>query len=86
VERPRAGTMVILDRERLAHVSRHRVREVFRLVWQREGWSLDGMGFEVWERLADLVLADRTAVDVPCFIHARRHDRVIQIAPLSPES
>ena len=56
-------------------------RAALRLLWQREGWSLDGMGFEAWECLADLALADRTAVDVPGCIHARRHDRVIQIAP-----
>jgi tRNA(Ile)-lysidine synthase len=78
-ERPRAGAMLVLDGETLARVPRHRLRELFRLLWQREAWPLDGMSFEGWERLADLVLGDRPAVDLPGFIHARRRGRVIQI-------
>ncbi len=80
VERPRAGTMVVLDQERLAQESRHRVRDLFRLVWQREGWPMDAMGFEAWERLADLALLETTAVDLPGFVQARRRGRVIQMA------
>ncbi len=86
VERPRAGPMVVLDRERLAQASRNQVREVFRLLWQREGFSMDAMGFETWERLADLVLVDGPPVNLPGLLHARRHGRVIQIAPRSSGS
>jgi tRNA(Ile)-lysidine synthase len=82
VERPRAGTMVVLDRDQLAQAPRHRVREMFHLLWQREDWPLDAMSFEAWERLADLALTDRSAVDLPGCLHARQHGRVIQIQPL----
>src|SRR5262249_34434620 len=37
-ERPRAGSLLILDRARLLVASRYRVRLLFRRVWEREGW------------------------------------------------
>jgi tRNA(Ile)-lysidine synthase len=79
VELPRAGNVLVLDRTRFGDQSRQRVREVFRLLWLREGWPMDAMNFDAWERLADLALGDRSAVDLPGFIHARRRERVIQL-------
>lgn len=84
-ERPRAGAMVVLDRDRLAQAPRPRVREMFHLLWQREGWSLDGMSFEAWQRLADLVGGNRRAIDLPGPVHARQSGRVIQIVPARAE-
>jgi tRNA(Ile)-lysidine synthase len=81
VEDPRAGTILVLNRGRLGEQSRQRVREVFRLLWLREGWTMDVMNFDAWERLTDLVLLDRSAVDLPGSIHARRRERVILIGP-----
>ncbi len=78
-ERPRADAMVVLDRELLAQAPRHRVREMFHLLWQREGWPLDAMSFEVWQRLADLVQGDRPPIDLPGLVHARQSGRVLQI-------
>jgi tRNA(Ile)-lysidine synthase len=78
-ERPRAGAIVVLDQGRLAAAPRQQVREVFRLVWAREGWPLDPMTFAAWERLADLVFGGATAVDLPGRIHARRKERVVQL-------
>jgi tRNA(Ile)-lysidine synthase len=78
-ELPRAGTLLIFDRTRLVTAPRHRVREMFRSVWLREGWTLGGMDFASWERLADVVFADVPAVDLPGGIHARRRARVVQL-------
>ncbi len=80
-EKPRAGELVILDRDSLSAARRPSVREVFRFLWQREQWSEEGMGFATWERLADLALGDRTALDATGLIHARHNGRVIQIGP-----
>jgi hypothetical protein len=54
---------------------------VFRLLWAREDWPLDAMNFASWERLADLVLANAPAVDLPGRIHARRQGTVVQLRP-----
>ncbi|HWG43608.1 MAG TPA: tRNA lysidine(34) synthetase TilS [Gemmataceae bacterium] len=78
-ELPRAGVLLIFDRARLLTAPRHRVREMFRAVWAREGWPLSGMDHAAWERLADVVFAGSPAVDLPGCLHARRVDRVVQV-------
>ena len=78
-ELPRAGTLLIFDRVRLLTAPRHRVREMFRAVWLREGWMLSGMDRAAWERLADVVFAEVTAVDLPGRVHARRRGEVVQL-------
>jgi tRNA(Ile)-lysidine synthase len=78
-ELPRAGSLVVLDRVRLAAASRRLVRAAFRRVWRREGWPLARMGQAAWERLADLVFGDVPAVDLPGGVHARRRERVVQV-------
>jgi tRNA(Ile)-lysidine synthase len=81
-ERPRAGSLVVLDRQRLAAAPRHLVREVFRLVWDREGWPLGRMSFAAWERLAGLAFAELggvMALDLPGGIQARCRERVVQV-------
>jgi tRNA(Ile)-lysidine synthase len=83
VELPRAGTMLVVDRVQLAKASRHRVRQVFRLIWQRENWSLDAMSHAAWERLATLVLEESGAVDFPSKIRARALPHVVQLQPVS---
>jgi tRNA(Ile)-lysidine synthase len=82
-ERPRAGALLIFDQTRLAALPRHFIREVFRLVWLREGWPQGGMGFREWDRLAALVLDGDAAADLPGGIRARRRERVVQIGPAS---
>jgi tRNA(Ile)-lysidine synthase len=79
-ERPRAGTILVFDRQRLAAAPRHLVRAAFRLLWRREGWPLSDMGYETWERLAELVFAEGVALDLPGQVHARRRDRVLQLS------
>lgn len=78
-ERPRAGSVLVLDRACLAVAPRHLVREVFRLAWTREGWPLARMGFDDWDRLAGLVYGDCPAIDLPGGVQARCRSRVIQI-------
>jgi hypothetical protein len=84
VELPRAGTMIVLDRLKLATVSRPRVRQLFRLLWQRENWPRDDMPQAAWERLADVVYADAAAVDLPGRIQARARARVVQVTRHEP--
>lgn len=79
-ERPRAGALIILDIAILKKASRPGLRALFRLVWQREGWPVDAMGFEAWQRLADVALGSCPAVDLPGPIHARHRRGVIQIS------
>lgn len=78
-ELPRAGALLIFDLRRLQTAPRHRVREVFHLVWIRENWPLDGMDRASWERLAHIVFEEMPAVDLPGGVCARRRERVVQI-------
>src|SRR5262249_29677299 len=50
-ERPRAGPILVFDRDRLLNAPRRLVRVLFRLVWAREGWPVGRMDFAAWERL-----------------------------------
>ena len=53
-ELPRAASMLVFDAQRLACAPRHRLREMLRLVWTREGWPQGRLGFEDWDRMARL--------------------------------
>lgn len=85
-ERPRAGSMVVLDADVLRRASRRLARAALRLVWRREGWSLARMGFAEFERLADLIHADAGAYDLPGGVHARLRGSVLQLSPSSRAS
>jgi tRNA(Ile)-lysidine synthase len=78
-ELPRAGRLVILDRARLAAAPRRTARTMFRLLWAREGWPMDPMGYESWERLAELAAAGSGAIDLPGLIHVCSRERVVQL-------
>ncbi len=82
-ELPRAGRLLILDSAAVIGVARHRLREMFRLLWRREGWPEQRMGFREWERLACMARDEAAAVDLPGRIRARRHGKVIQLGPLA---
>ncbi len=79
VELPRAGGLLVFDRGRLAAAPRPRVREVFRVVWEREGWPRGRVDFAAWDRLAALVFDGGAAVDLPDGVRARRRGRVVQV-------
>ena len=55
-------------------------QELFRLVWQREGWPIGAMTFDDWQRLVDLVHAEAGQHDFPGPIRARRVKGVLQIS------
>jgi tRNA(Ile)-lysidine synthase len=78
-ERPRAGPLLVFDRNVLAAAPRRLVREMFRLAWAREGWATGGMNFAAWERIADVVLGKALGVDLPGGLHVRCRDRVVQL-------
>jgi tRNA(Ile)-lysidine synthase len=78
-ELPRAGALVVLDGERLATASRPRLREALRLLWEREGWPVGGMGFDAWQRVAAVALGELAAIDLTDGVRARRCGRVVQI-------
>jgi tRNA(Ile)-lysidine synthase len=83
VERPRAGSLVILDHARLATAPRHCIREVFHCLWAREGWPMSRMGFREWDSLAGIVLGESVALDLPEGLFARRVGHVVQIGRAS---
>jgi tRNA(Ile)-lysidine synthase len=78
-ERPRAGETIVLDCTPLLNASRRLVREVFRLIWRREGWPTGAMDYNAWGRLAALVFSETTAIDLPGNVRALRRERVVQI-------
>jgi tRNA(Ile)-lysidine synthase len=78
-ELPRAGATLVFRTDVLSAVSPHRIREMFRLVWQRERWPESAMGFDEWQRLVAVVNGDATASDLPGGVHVRRAERVIQL-------
>jgi tRNA(Ile)-lysidine synthase len=81
-ELPRAGTVLVFDRDRLRAASRHCLREALRLAWEREGWPLGAMGFAEWERLAAVALGEKPADELPGRIRVRCRSRVVQIGPV----
>jgi tRNA(Ile)-lysidine synthase len=78
-ELPRAGARLVFRADRLAAAPRHQVREMFRLVWVREGWPTGRLGFDGWDRLAALAFGEAVAVDLPGGVRAQRHGRVVQV-------
>ncbi len=84
-ERPRAGDAVVLDAAVLQGAPRRLVREVFRLIWRREGWPMGAMGYAAWDQLAALVFGEQKAADLPGSVRAVRRERVVQLQkPLAP--
>jgi tRNA(Ile)-lysidine synthase len=83
VEHPRAGRLVVLDRNLLGAAAPHLVREVFRIIWTREQWPVGRMDFDAWDRLAGLVARRSPALDLPGGVHAQVKGRVVQIGRLS---
>jgi tRNA(Ile)-lysidine synthase len=80
-ELPRAGGLLIFDRQRLADAPRVLVCEMFRLVWARESWPTGRMSFAAWERIADAALGKAAGVDLPGGMQIRCKERVVQLGP-----
>lgn len=82
-ERPRAGATLVFDQQELAASSALLMREMFRLVWRREGWPLAEMGWLDWKRVAAVARGDAGGGDFPGHIRARRKGRVVQVTRLN---
>ena len=82
-EMPRAGTLLIFHRPHLLTAPRHRVRELFRLVWLREHWPLSGMDYSAWDRVVGVVFGEQSAVDLSGRLRVRRLERIVQVGPWS---
>jgi tRNA(Ile)-lysidine synthase len=80
-ELPKAGALLVLDKNKLAKAPRHLVREVFCLVWSREGWPTNAMNFDAWDRLAELVFDEASDIDLPGGIRGQRRNQVVQLGP-----
>jgi tRNA(Ile)-lysidine synthase len=78
-ELPRAGDLLVFDLERLERMPPHLVREVFRLVWQREGWPMSDMNRRAWHVVVELARGRRTGHDFPGRIRARRRPPILQV-------
>jgi tRNA(Ile)-lysidine synthase len=78
-ELPRAGAMLVLDRERLTAAPRRLVRAALRLLWEREGWPCGAMTFDHWERVASVAWGEAAAVELPGGVQARQRERILQI-------
>jgi tRNA(Ile)-lysidine synthase len=78
-ELPRAGAVLVFDPARLGAASRPRVREMFRLVWEREGWPVGSMGFDAWEQVTAVARGEATAADLPGGVRVVRRGRVVTV-------
>jgi tRNA(Ile)-lysidine synthase len=74
-ERPRAGAVLVFDRATLETAPPHRVRDLFRMVFERECWPRDQMTAAHWHRLAAL-----TVGDYPDGVSLRATVKVVQLA------
>jgi tRNA(Ile)-lysidine synthase len=68
----------VLDARQLASAAPLMQREALRLLWERESWPLQEMGFEAWQRAAAVVNATETAMDFPGGVRLRCLKNVVQ--------
>ena len=59
-----------LDVSPLRDKPRHLVRHIFRAIWRKLNWPMKSMGFDEWNRLADLLISKKT-ITLPDRIEAR---------------
>jgi hypothetical protein len=79
VELPRAGDRVILQAAPLQAESRWLVTELFRHLWEREGWPRGAMTASHWQRVVDIVLGGLNSADFPDGIQVKRVNQVVQL-------
>jgi tRNA(Ile)-lysidine synthase len=81
VELDHAGRILILNREKLSNAIPHAIRELFHLIWRREGWPIGDMTREHWQRAADVALGRAPAWDLPGGIRIVGTPRVVRLGP-----
>lgn len=82
-ERPRAGQMVILDRQLLSAQSKARVAEMLLFLFDREGWPQGRMSTRHWQLAAAVCRGQAAALHLPGCLMVRSAGSVVQIGPRS---
>lgn len=77
----KAGPWTIFDAGKLSVLSSDRIRQLWRVVWQREEWPTAEMSRRHWQRLAEVSRGSAVAVDCPGGIRVRRQDRIVRAGP-----
>ena len=75
----RSPTVVRLKHGQLADWPVHTVRECFRILWKRQNWPRQAMGFNEWQRLADLTCNGSSAT-LPGGIDCRIRNELLVIS------
>ncbi|MCX7701949.1 MAG: tRNA lysidine(34) synthetase TilS [Gemmataceae bacterium] len=83
-ELPRAGATLVLNVTKLGRVPELVGCEALRLIWRREGWPIDRVGYRSWRRVWDVVMGRTSAVDLPGGVQVRRRGNVLQVQPRTP--
>ena len=78
-ELPRAGWRIILTADPLLAAHPYLAREVFRRLWDREGWPVEGMKSSHWDRVYAVAAGAESAADFPDGVHVRRAGAVVQL-------
>lgn len=77
-----------LDVSLLRDKPRHLIRHLFRAIWRKQGWPLKAMGFDEWNRLAELLQSPKT-ITLPDRIEARFRTETLlvlrRLKPVSPD-
>jgi tRNA(Ile)-lysidine synthase len=68
----------VLAWQKLASAPQHVLRELFVLIWQQQAWPRQAMGFDHWNRLAELVHRGGQ-LDLPGGVVARRVGRTLVV-------
>ncbi len=79
--REQRADRVQLNADVLRDVPPHLLREVFRQLWAEQSWPRQRMGFDMWQRLANLVQSPEPAksISLPGDLTARREGSMLRI-------
>ncbi|MEX2287568.1 MAG: tRNA lysidine(34) synthetase TilS [Planctomycetaceae bacterium] len=72
-----------LNCEALVNSPRHLIRECFSLLWRELGWPRQKMGFDEWDRLAELMLSNEGSAMLPGPISATRRGTLLVLRKVS---
>lgn len=80
-ELPRAGQRVVFDVKKLAGSRPYELRDMWRRIWEREGWPQRDLDHEHLDRLVAICRSESIAADLPGGLRARRRGPVVQVGP-----
>lgn len=73
-----AATACVLAWQKLAEAPDHVLREMFVRIWQQQAWPRQGMGFDHWNRLVEVVHRGGR-LDLPGGVVARREGPTLRV-------